>query len=332
MLLAGDIGGTKTVLAVYDRRQGPNVQVTQKIYPSARYDSLEAMIREFLLTYDGKIENACFGVAGPVIEGRAQITNLPWVIDAERLRSAFGWEHVDLLNDLEAVACAIPILQAEDIYPLSAGKAVRDGSIAVIAPGTGLGEAYLTCEDGIYTAHASEGAHSDFAPVNPLQMELLRYLWTQKGLEHVSYEWVCSGIGIPNLYAFLKASGCAEEPDWLADELAQAEDPTPVIVRNAGHVELCGKAVDLFVAILGAEAGNQALKVMATGGVYLGGGIPPRILEKLKSASFLEAMRSKGRFREVLANIPVTVILNPGAALKGAAAYSLGRYPLPEPA
>ncbi len=328
MLLAGDIGGTKTVLAVYAAETGPHVQVAQNTYPSAHYPSLEAMVQEFLQTVNLPIDSACFAVAGPVVSGRAHITNLPWEIDAHQMQSTFGWRHVSLMNDLEAVAYAIPILPPADVSPISVGKPVSGGSIAVLAPGTGLGEAYLTFEQGKYVAHPSEGSHTDFAPHNPLQLGLLQYMWEKKGFEHVSFEWVCSGIGIPNLYAYLKDSGFAEEPAWLAQALVDADDQTPVIFNNASKCDLCRLTLELFVAILGAEAGNQALKVMATGGIYLGGGIPPRILPELHKPAFLEALRSKGRFRELLTDIPVYVILNPRAGMIGAAAYGFDHQPV----
>lgn len=331
MLLAGDIGGTKTVLAVYAAEKGPNTPVVQKTYPSSNYASLELMVREFLETVDLPNESACFGVAGPVLAGRAQITNLPWVIDAKCLVSVFGWRSVHLINDLEAVAYAIPVLEPEDIFTLSAGNAVLGGNLAVLAPGTGLGEAYVTLENGRFTAHACEGSHASFAPMNELQMGLLRFLW-EKGFEHVSHERVCSGsLGIPNLYTYLKTTGYAEEPAWLSEALESSNDPTPVIMNCAldeeNACELCRMTLDLFTAILGQEAGNQALKIMATGGIYLGGGIPPRILTKLKEPAFLNAIRRKGRFHAMLANIPVKVILNAQAGIIGAAAFGFDHQP-----
>lgn len=326
MLLSGDIGGTKTVLAVFSEQVGPAVPSREKSFPSAHYGSLGAIIQEYLGTIPETVDSACFAVAGPVVAGRAQITNLPWVIDAAQIQSAFGWKRVDLMNDLEAVAYAIPILPSSDICSLNAGKPVAGGNIAVLAPGTGLGEAFLTSENGKYRAHASEGSHASFAPVNPTQINLLSFLLEKKGFEHVSTERVCSGaLGIPNLYAFLKETGVAEEPGWLAEVLGSCDDPTPIITNNAldpaQACELCSKTLELFVEILGAEAGNQALKVMATGGIYLGGGIPPRILSSLQKPAFLEALRSKGRFRALLTDVPVHVILNPRAGLLGAAAF-----------
>jgi glucokinase len=228
-------------------------------------------------------------VAGPVVAGRATITNLPWVVDEEQLQAALNLSFVHLLNDLEAIAHAVPFLEPADLHTLNEGQPAPGGTIAVIAPGTGLGEAFLTWDGSRYCPHASEGGHTDFGPVNPLEVELLRYL--QDRFEHVSYERICSGLGLPNIYAFLKDSGYADEPAWLAEELTAADDPTPVIVNAALHPayggderegsELCVATLNTFVSILGAEAGNLALKVLASGGVYLGGGIPRRILPAL---------------------------------------------------
>jgi glucokinase len=195
--------------------------------------------------------------------------------------------------------------------------------MAIVAPGTGLGEAYLTWNGRAYESHPSEGGHTDFGPTNGTQVALLNYWLERKG--HVSYEWVCSGIGIGNIYAFLKETGFAPEPDWLQEQLAAVEDTTPLIVNTAlnGDVALCDATLDLFIAILGAEAGNLALKTLATGGVFLGGGIPPRILPALQDGAFMEAFLHKGRFAGLLERMPVRVIMNPKAALMGAAAYGL---------
>jgi glucokinase len=325
-ILVGDIGGTKTILAVFSSEQGPNTPLVDRTYPSTHYQTFEAMVAEFLEDVQLPIERACFGVAGPVIAGRARITNLTWAVDGPALKSTFHWSAVALLNDLESVAYAVPILRPEDIHTLSAGTPVPGGSIAVLAPGTGLGEGFLTCDNGIYRAHASEGSHVSFAPVGALQMGLLTYLNGQ-GFDHVSFERVCSGgLGIPNLYAYLKTTGL-EEPAWLAEGLAASEDPTPVIFAAAHDqvrpCELARNTLHLFVAILGAEAGNLALKVLSTGGIYLGGGISPRILPDLQKPAFLEALRGKGRFRQLLTDMPLHVILNARAGLLGAAAFGL---------
>ena len=231
MLLAGDIGGTKTRLAIFSNEAGPRAPLAEATFPSARYPSLEALSREFLAQVDLSVEQAIFGVAGPVVAGRATVTNLPWVIDEAQLQSALHLDSVRLLNDLEAIAHAVPLLESEDLFTLNTGEPMPGGTIAIVAPGTGLGEAFLTWNGSRYQAHASEGGHADFAPSNPLEAELLRYLMGR--FDHVSYERVCSGLGLPNIYAFLKENHSAEEPTWLAEQLATADDPTPVIVRAA---------------------------------------------------------------------------------------------------
>jgi len=325
MLLAGDIGGTKTNLAIFSPEAGLRAPLAEATFPSTDYPSLEALVREFLAQLDLKPEGASFGVSGPVVAGRVTITNLPWVIDETQLQAALNLSFVHLLNDLEAIAHAVPLLEPADLHTLNEGQPTPGGAVAIIAPGTGLGEAFLTWDGSRYRPHASEGGHTDFAPTNPSEVELLRYL--QQRYEHVSYEWVCSGQGLPNIYAFLKDSGYAEEPAWLAGQLAAADDPTPVIVNMAldeeKPCELCAATLNTFVSVLGAEAGNLALKVLATGGVYLGGGIPPRILPALKHERFMEAFRHKGRLSGLLAHMPVHVILNPKVALLGAACHGL---------
>jgi glucokinase len=326
-VLIGDIGGTKTILAVFSTETGPYQPLVERTYPSQHYGSLEAIILEFLAEVELQAERACFGVAGPVLSGRARITNLTWTVDQANLMATFGWPRVALLNDLESVAYAIPILRVEDIHTISAGLPLPEGNIAVLAPGTGLGEAFATNTGGRYHAHPTEGGHASFSPVGQLQMGLLTYL-NKLGHHHVSYERVCSGkLGIPHLYNYLKTSGHAGEPAWLAEHLAASEDPTPVIMQAAQDpnrpCELAAATLEMFVSILGTEAGNLALKVFSTGGIYLGGGIPPRILPSLEKPAFLEALRNKGRFRQLLTNMPVHVIMNSRAGLLGAAAYGL---------
>jgi glucokinase len=325
MLLAGDIGGTKTSLAVYEIEHSLGSPFTQVTYPSAQYESLEALVATFLAETGLPIEQAVFGVAGPVLGGRATITNLPWDISAEHLSRHFGFTTVHLLNDLEAIAVAIPVLGDEDLMQLHAGSAVCDGNIAVIAPGTGLGEAFLTREGAFYQAHPSEGGHSDFAPATPLQAELWNYL--SAGNEHVSFERVCSGLGMPNLYRFLRDTGRGSEPEWLTRQLAQVSDPTPIIVNAAldrnRPPSLCIETLRLFASILGGEAGNLALTVMATGGVYVAGGIPPRILPFLTDGVFEQAFCRKGRLSSLVEPIPVYAVLNRHVALLGAAQFGL---------
>lgn len=322
--LAGDIGGTKTNLAVFTVEDGPLAPIYEKKFASSSYAGLDAIINEFLAETDIQVKRACFGVAGPVVAGRAAITNLPWVIDAEQLQSSCGLKLVHLINDLAATASAVPYLASDDLHTLNSGNAVSNGAIAVIAPGTGLGEAFLTWNGSAYSAHPSEGGHSDFAPGNEMELDLLRYL--QGRYDHVSYEHICSGLGLPNIFDFLNEKETYPEPQWLAEQLRQG-DPVPVIVNAAldadKNCKICSATLDIFVSVLGAEAGNLALKVLATGGVYLGGGIPPRILKVLQNGSFMRAFRSKGRLSETLAGMPVHVIMNPKAALLGAAYFVL---------
>lgn len=322
MLLAGDIGGTKTVLGIFSTDLGPRRAVAEKSYPSGEYASLEDIALAFLDELRLPVEAAVFGVAGPVIQGRAEITNLPWVMEEERLAQILRVRRARLINDLDAIANAVPHLESDDIRTLIPGTPVNGGAIAVIAPGTGLGEAFLTWDGARYRSHASEGGHASFAPSDDLQVGLLTYLMGKLG--HVSFERVCSGLGIPNIYEYLRATGEGAEPAWLTEQLALAVDPTPVIV-NAGldphrRCDLCELTLDVFVSILGSEAGNLALKVLATGGVFVGGGIPPRILARLaRGERFATAFRDKGRFTDVLAQVPVHLIMHPRAALVGAA-------------
>ncbi len=327
MLLAGDVGGTKTNLAIISPDEGPEAPLAEERFTSGRYASLEVLVKEFLKGVGVRVDRASFGVAGPVVSGTATITNLAWKIDQARLKESLDVSSVQLLNDLAAIAYAAPFLKPKDLHTLNKGAPVTGGALAVIAPGTGLGEAFLTWEGSRHSPIPSEGGHASFAPTDSLQVDLLRYLLER--FDHVSFERVCSGKGLPNIYAFLKDSAYASEPDWLAARLAEADDPNPIIAKAAleGECELCVATFDMFVSILGAEAGNLALKVLATGGVYLGGGIPPRILTLLEGERFMRAFRNKGRFTDLLSRIPVHVILNPKAALLGAACYGLELQP-----
>lgn len=326
-VLVGDIGGTKTTLAVVCPEIGPRGLLYENSFPSSQYGCIEEIIQAYLETAVLEVGAVCLAVAGPILAGRAKITNLPWIIDEERLRTRFNLT-VTLLNDLEGVAYSVPILEAEDTLTLETGSPQTGGTIAVIAPGTGLGEAFLTKNGEGYRAHASEGSHASFAPINSLQRELLTYLSDLKGFEHVSVERVCSGaFGIPNLYKFLRDTGKHSEPAWLAEKLFQCDDMTPIIVEAAKDLEtpcrICIATLELFGSILAAEAGNLALKVLSTGGIYLGGGISPRILTILQKPSFLESFCKKGRFENLLKMMPVKVVLNTKAPLFGAGAYGL---------
>lgn len=326
MLLAGDIGGTKTQLAVFSLAEGPRRPVVEATFPSAEYTDLADMVREFIAQTNLPVEYACFDVAGPVIGGRAQLTNLPWIVDSAALAAELNLRRVWLLNDLQATAYAVPQLTPADLETLNKGEPAEYGAIAVIAPGTGLGEAFLVWTGSSYMAYASEGGHTDFGPNDEVEIELLRFLLKRYG--HAGYERICSGIGIPNIYDFFRESGRFPESPRIAQALATTDDRTPIIVQAAlDPVEpdpLCVAAMEMFVSVLGAEAGNLALKVLATGGVYLGGGIPPRILPLLRGERFMRAFTHKGRFSEMISRIPVHVVLTQ-AALIGAARYGLER-------
>ncbi|HVN81611.1 MAG TPA: glucokinase, partial [Terriglobia bacterium] len=319
-----DIGGTKTALAIYSSETGPYAPLAQTEVHSADYGGLETIAREFLTKAKGQVDVACFAVAGPVMSGRAKITNLPWVIDESIVAKELNLERIHLMNDLEAIAFAIPRLRTNDLHTLNAGAPLPGSAIGVIAPGTGLGESFLTWDGSRYVAHSSEGGHASYAPTDEMQMGLLAYML--KRFDHVSYEHVCSGIGIPHIYEYLRSSGYASEGPEVAEAIAAAYDPSPAIIKfglDPGHPSvLCATTLDILISILGDEAGNLALKVLATGGVYLAGGIATHVLPALKGQSFMQSFRRKGRFAELMARIPIHVILNQ-AALAGAASYGL---------
>lgn len=320
--LVGDIGGTKTTLAITSADGSPKEFLIKQTFPSREFKSLEELTTLFLKGRTEVITKASFGIAGPVINKQVKATNLPWTIKEEVLSEVLRVP-VSLINDLTATAHAVPFLREEDLLTLNKGNPVKNGSLAVIAPGTGLGEAFLVWDGKRYIPFPSEGGHSDFAPVDELQIKLLAYL--QRKFSHVSYERLSSGKGLPNIYAFLKEENIAAEPDWLRTQLENAPDQTPVISRVAidGKADIAIKTLALFTQILAAEAGNLALKVMSNGGLYLGGGIPPRILPFLTNEDFLSAFQNKGRFVSFLENVPVHVIRNSETALIGAACHAL---------
>jgi glucokinase len=320
MILAGDIGATNTRLALFAEEDGPLSYIAEGTFRSQNYPNLDVIVQEFMAFHEVAISAACFGVAGPVQHGRCETTNLAWVVDATVLASVLGTAQVWLINDLEATAHGIASLTARDWLVLNAGAPAAVGNSAVIAAGTGLGEAGLHWDGKVHYPFACEGGHTDFAPRNELEIELLRYLLSRFG--HVSYERVLSGPGLSILYQFFRDTGRGVEPQWLIDELAQ-RDPAAVIAQAAlaEKNELCVQALNLFVSLYGAEAGNLALKVMATGGVFIGGGIAPKILPKLQEPLLLEAFVAKGRMRPLLEAMPVRVIINPKTALFGAARF-----------
>jgi glucokinase len=322
LILAGDIGGTKTQLAIFSL-QGEKLQSQlKKTFPSKQYSGLEPVVEEFLAGQQVSLSRACFGIAGPVLNGRVNPPNLPWVVDAAKIAQRFNLDSATLLNDLESAAYGIFTLEPEELFALNEGVSGRRGNKVLIAAGTGLGESTLYDDGRDYHPSASEGGHGDFAPTDETQIDLLRYLIKKFG--HVSYERVVSGPGIANIYDFLRDSGRHEEPDWIREKISTAEDASVAISQEglAGSSPLCVEALNLFVSVYGAEAGNLALRGKATGGVYIGGGIAPKILAKLKDGTFIRAFLDKGRYRELLSDMPVQVILNDQAALQGAAFYA----------
>ena len=322
MILAADVGGTKTVVALL-ATAGRKLRISaQERLKSADFPSLERLLRKFLAKHNARIEAAGFGVAGPVSAGRCVATNLPWVVNSASLRRALPVKRVALLNDLEAMAYGIEALPASSFAVLNPGCPQSKGNRAVLAAGTGLGEAALVWEGVGYRAVASEGGHADFAPRNELEVELWRDLRARFG--HVSYERVLSGPGKVAIYEFLKRTGRGNESSAVTKQLT-LRDPSPRISELAllGRSARCVQALNLFMSIYGAEAGNVALKFLATGGIYLGGGIAPSILPLLKRGAFMKAFTDKGRFSAFLSRVPVRVILEERAALLGAAHYVL---------
>ncbi len=309
MILAGDIGGTNTRLALFERPGGDPVALTT--YRSAEHDGLEEMLAAYLRAHPAEIDAACFGVAGPVRDGRTEKVNLAWSVDSRSVARALGLAHVALINDLAANAYGIAALRPADLAVLNDGVPDPEGNVAVISAGTGLGEAGLIWDGARRRVFASEGGHTDFGPRTEEQVRLLQFLAAE--YEHVSYERVCSGMGLVNCYRFL-ASEDGERVDAATLDGAAISE-----AALSAADERASRALDLMISIYGAEAGNLALKLLATGGVYVGGGIAPRILPRLEQGAFMEAFAGKGRYAKLLAEIPVQVILNDKTALLGSA-------------
>jgi glucokinase len=321
LLLVADVGGTKTDLAVLDPAAGPRSSVAAGRLRSGDYPSLDALLAAFVAQERlGGVTHASVAVAGPVADGRAMITNLGWEPTERGLAATLGLRRVRLLNDLEAIASAIPELGDGDAEVLVAGTAAAHGAIAVVAPGTGLGEAFLVRDGPTARAYPSEGGHCDFGPVDEEQVALL--LWCVSRFGHVSYERVCSGIGIPNLYAFLCETGRAAQSPRVQQALAAAHDPTQIVCEEALRPDAdpaCSATIALFGRILAQESGNLALRVLGTGGVFLAGGLVRRLRRLLEPAAFGEAFRCKGRLAELLENVPVSLVTADRVALIGAA-------------
>jgi glucokinase len=330
MILAGDVGGTKVHLALYNFGEGRLKSIREQKFPAADFASLDEVVHKFLADEEGgdphvreEIAAACFGVPGPVREGRLKLTNLPWTLDVHDLAKSLGIQHIFLINDLEATGYGIPELAPNSIFTLHPGEASSVGHRGLIAAGTGLGQALLIWDGkSRHVPIPSEGGHCDFAPRTDREVRLFEHLRrTLNG--RVSWERVVSGLGIKNVYAYLRDDEKMEEPAWLRDRL-ENEDPNAVIGGCAedGSSSICFDTMQLFSAAYGAEAGNIALKVLALGGIYLGGGIAPKILKTLGNGTFTEAFLDKGRLSPLLQSIPVHVILDDTCALLGAAAYA----------
>lgn len=321
MILAGDIGGTHTRLAFFDVSGGRLSAVSCAVFPSRQYRGLDEIVTGFVRGSTQRPDAACFGVAGPVRNGRVETSNLPWIVESKRLANELGLANVSLINDLEANAWGIAELDAKDVVQLNSVKSNAPGNQGVIAPGTGLGEAGINWDGTNYHVSASEGGHTDFAPRTELEIELLRYLTVRFG--YVSYERVVSGPGLVNVFHFLRDTRRGAEPEWLIQEMANG-DAAAAISQAAldGRCGLCEQALDIFVSVFAAEAGNLALKLMAVGGIYLGGGIAPKMLPKLSGPLFMQAFVGKGRLQPLLESIPVKVIVNDKAALLGAARFA----------
>lgn len=318
MYLAADIGGTKTHVAIY--KGGNYAPVTEKKYVSKDYDNIITILNDFLLGAKQKVDKICLGIAGPVKNGVCKTTNLPWVVDASEVAKAMGVEKVGLINDLEANAYGIKTLEDKDFHVLHKGDSTK-GNQALISAGTGLGEAGIVWVNGEHVPFACEGGHSDFAPRDDLEIELLHYLMGKYG-SHISYERILCGKGIHELYCFLTETK-RQISCFDVDERLKKEDP-PKVISEAGVSGACiasVKALELFCSIYGSEAGNCALKYMAYGGIYIGGGIAPKILDVLVTSSFVSSFINKGRMKDLLQKIPIKVVLNEKTALRGSAYY-----------
>jgi glucokinase len=326
MILAGDVGGTKVHLALFAFEHGQLVHIRDERFPAHEYAGLEEIVLRFLKeSANPEITAACFGVPGPVRGGRLRLTNLPWVLDSRELSATLNIVHLFLINDLEANGYGIPELTQEQIFTLNPGDPAAVGNRALVSAGTGLGEGVLVWNGKTHVPMASEGGHCDFAARSPVEVELLA--WLMKKLNgRVSFERVVSGPGVTNIYTFLRDVKGMEEPAWLKERMA-AEDPNAVIgeAGEAGTSELCAKTLEMFTASYGAESGNMVLKVLGTGGLYVGGGIAPKILKTMRGGAFMQAFTDKGRLSELLIHTPVHIILESRAALMGAAAFAEAR-------
>lgn len=323
MILAGEIGATRTRLAAFEKEGSRLKVVVEKTYPSQEHGSLSEIITAFITAEGIAVHSACFGVAGPVRRGRSKISNLPWVIDSRDLAKQLKLDSVGMINDLEAYAYGIDGLDSKDFVTLNEGSEDAEGNRAVISARTGLGVAGLYWDGFRHHPFACEGGHSDFAPRNALEMELLTYL--QKKYGRISYERLLSGPGIKNIYDFLRDAHKADEPQWLKDQIAAAPDPPALISQLAleGKAAICDQTLSIFVSIYGAETGNCALNFLSTGGIFIGGSVAAKIVPKMKDPIFMQSFLDKGRMVPLLKEIPVTIVLNDDSGIIGAARYTL---------
>jgi glucokinase len=323
MILAGDIGATHSRVAAFNNEGNKLPLVVEKIYDSQEHGGLAEIITHFVRSEGIPVHSACFGVAGPVRHGKSKISNLPWTIDSRELAKQLKLQTVGLINDLEAYAYGMDALESKDFVSLQEGADDAEGNTAVISAGTGLGQAGLVWDGFRHVPFASEGGHTDFAPRNEIEVELLRYLL--KKHDRVSYERVLSGPGIKSIYEFLRDTKRAEEPKWLEEQMKVAKDQPALISQLAleNKAPICDQTLSIFVSVYGGEAGNCALKFMSTGGMYIGGSIAAKILPKMKDDAFLKAFREKGRMQNLLEEMPVKVVLNDDAGLLGAARSAL---------
>ena len=324
MILAGDIGGTNARLAAFET-EGSRLQcVVEKVYPSKEHNGLPEIVADFVKTEGIPAQSACFGVAGPVRSGRSKISNLPWVIDSRELATQLRLRTVGLINDLEALAYGLEMLESKDFVTISEGARDADGNMAVVSAGSGLGEAGLYWDGFRHHPFACEGGHTEFAPKNDVEIELLQYLMKKYGNQHVSYERILSGPGVENVYEFLRDTGKEEEPAWLKEQLAEARDVPALISELAlsNQAPICDRTLSIFVSVFGSEAGNCALKFMGTGGVFVAG-IAGKIVPKLKGPAFMDSFLDKGRMKSLLEMVPVKIVLNDDSGLIGAARFAL---------
>src|SRR5579863_1660910 len=323
MILAGEIGATRTRLAAFETEGNRLQSVVEKNYPSQEHDGLSGILADFIKTEGIPVHSACLGVAGPVRAGRSKISNLPWVIDARDVAKQLRLNSVGLLNDLEAFAYGIDGLESKDFITLSEGLEDAEGNRAVISAKTGMGMAGLYWDGFRHHPFACEGGHADFAPRNDLQMELFAYVQKKHG--HVSCERILSGPGIKNIYDFLRDAKKGEEPAWLQEQLGSAQDQPALISRLAleKKAAICEQTLAIFVSVFGAEAGNCALRYMSTGGIFIGGTIAAKIAPAMQSQGFMQAFLDKGRMEVLLKDMPVQIIANDDCGLIGAARYTL---------